>query len=259
MGATEEDGCCADKSALKNRVLEELQNTELQCALAELVAEYWCEFYEVFTVATVEESGKRPENIANEMFSCLHHVVRGLAAPEAEAEQEIRKAKTSHIKRATLDSYKIAINSFLESDSVLSEVLDYVLVSDHIRGPEFEDVVREARLLGKIRSDAKTAYVTAKTLEGRGDFDGCIQSYNQALNLAADLRDRLHTLEADPMVVAAVAKEGLRRSEREKDREEAKRQKWLDRRVTVLVALTGSVLASLVTSLVTPYAKSLFP
>lgn len=79
--------------------LSALRDEKVQIELSELVAEYWFEFHDVYITATVSNGGVRPENITNEMFSCLHHVIRGLGLGPGFVPvpvDEIKKAKNSH-------------------------------------------------------------------------------------------------------------------------------------------------------------------
>ncbi|HAT51370.1 MAG: hypothetical protein HQL07_06495 [Nitrospirae bacterium] len=242
-----------DQDPYRSRAQSLLKSEKVQGALADLVAKYWCEFHPVFRTATGEENGRRPENVSNEMFSCLHHIVRGLVNVENETDsaREIRKAVDSHIKRGTLDSYKIAINSILEEDKVLVELLDYILLADDNLDGNFKDRITHIKRIQQLKRECKVAYIDAKKMEAEAQWSRAIARYEAAMGLALNIRDSLATIHDDPVTVSFLVREGKRRGEREEDAakrlEERKQDKKHDLVKAVVVAVISATLSAFIT------------
>ncbi|HIJ85637.1 MAG: hypothetical protein HW380_190 [Magnetococcales bacterium] len=226
----------------RDHTLALLKNESVQNALADLVDKYWEGFQPVFRIATAEKNGVRPENVANEMFSCLHHVARGLSDVDTiiDSVAEIRKATESHVKRATLDSYKIAINSILEEDKILTSLLDYILLADDLAG-SFKDRVENIKQIHKLKKKCKSAYVDAKKFEAAAKWSDAIEMYDTALKDALKIRTSLEILHEDPVTVAFLAREGRRIEERRRD-------KKFDLKKGVFIALVSSLLTGMIVS-----------
>lgn len=236
-----------DRETYRARALETLRENKVQEALAELVAEYWSELHDVFVTATVHNKGIRPENITNELQACLHHIARGLGVDGADPLVEIERAKNSHIKRGTLDSYKIAINSILEEDDVLLSLLDYILLADDLAG-DFKDRVLDIKGIREMQSVVKEHYREAKHLEAGGNRVQAVGSYNAALDVAMSLKNSLKKLYDDPVYTSFLVREGRRRQDRLKDGEERVEERKKDRRHARKWAIVASIVTGLIVS-----------
>ncbi|MBF0109286.1 MAG: hypothetical protein HQL76_08930 [Magnetococcales bacterium] len=242
-----------DQDSRRTHIISRLQTPVVQEALADLVDDYWDRFQVVFRIATAEKNGVRPANVANEMFSCLHHIARGLTCGTTadDSVAEIRKAYESHIKRATLDSYKIAINSILEEDEVLAGLLDYILLADEVVA-DFKDKVENIKNIHRLKQDCKTAYVKAKEFEAAARWSEAIRTYHDTLDIAKDLRKSLQTLQEDPITIAFLAREGRRRQERTEDRKH-------DFRKGMIIAILASAITAVSTLLIRIYLPQYLP
>ncbi len=94
-------------------VRQRLSQPEVQQKVLEAVLYYYLDFRETTTFAEVLNDGTRPEGLANEVYACFHHLARGLSEKDADAVEEIEKARSSHLKRLALDSNKIILNRIL--------------------------------------------------------------------------------------------------------------------------------------------------
>ncbi|WP_412851523.1 hypothetical protein [Ectothiorhodospira shaposhnikovii] len=194
-----------------------MEDASVRESLAETFSYYARELNDVLTVATIESAGVRPEGLANEVFSAFHHIARGLCLAEADAQEEIEKARSTHLKRATLDSYKIAINSFLKEDTKERELLDYmVLVEDFTR--YVPDGLKKVQEVKDLSREVKGLYAQAKRLESRGEFTQAIKQYNQALARCYTLRQKVEVFTRDQSYVLATAREAKKDSQRISDR-----------------------------------------
>ena len=234
------------RETYKAYALSALQDAAVQEELSELVAEYWFEFHEVFITATVCNSGVRPENITNEMYSCLHHVVRGLGlGPKYFPVDEIKKAKISHIKRGTLDSYKISINSVLKEDDVLLGILDFILLADDLAG-DFKEKIFEIKKVRELQANTKEYYKQAKILEAKGKFAEAIEAYNTALNAGLLMKLSLKKLYDGPIYTSFIAREGKHREDKRKEKDERKKERGEDQRY----AKKWSIFAAIITGII---------
>lgn len=234
------------RETYKDSALSALQDTAVQEEISELVAEYWFEFHDIFITATVCNNGIRPENITNEMFSCLHHILRGLGlGPDYTPVDEIKKAKISHIKRGTLDSYKVSINSVLEEDDVLLGILDFILLADDLAG-DFKEKVFEIKNIRELQANTKEYYKQAKILEAKGKFSESIEAYNAALNTGLLIKLSLKRLYNDPIYTSFIAREGRRRDDKIKEKAERKNEREEDR----IFAKKWAIIASIITSII---------
>jgi hypothetical protein len=103
-----------------------LQDPVIQSKIRDIFLRYYDDLQEILTVATVESGGIRPDGLANEVYACFHHMARALCEANADTDSELKSAQKSHLKRATLDAYKIAINSYLSEEQKMRDVLDYL-------------------------------------------------------------------------------------------------------------------------------------
>ncbi|MBF0175049.1 MAG: hypothetical protein HQL83_16655, partial [Magnetococcales bacterium] len=158
---------------------------------------------------------------------------------------EISKATETHIKRATLDSYKIAINSILEEDTILTNLLGYILLADDVV-TDFKDKVANIREIHQLKQECKKSYIKAKEFEAAAQWSEAIDTYHATLEIAKQIRESLKTLHEDPITTAFLAREGRRRQERQEDRK-------YDYRKNIIIALISSIITAMLTVWVTKF------
>jgi len=236
-----------DKEQATANALALLKDESVQRALAEIFSCYISDLHDILTIATIENAGVRPERLANEIFSSFHHIARGLCIPDADSDKEFRAARSTHLKRAILDSYKIAINAVLEEDNKAKELLDYmVLVEDFTRFiPDGLNKVNEIK--NKSRS-VKALYQSARKHEAHGNVEGAIDNFNKALEGCYELRSLLEAFTKDKSYILACAREAKLQQEKQRDR-----------KFTLSMVLLTAVLSSLATYLVPKIFDSLSP
>lgn len=229
------------KEAGKRRALEKLKKPEVQEQLAEIVSTYFFDLHDILTIATVQSAGIRPEGLSNEIYSCFHHIARGLCISDANVKAELSSAEKSHIKRAILDSYKIAINSILREDEALREILDYlVLAEDFAR--YIPDGMAKVNEIKEISRKVKFSYAAAKRFEARAEFDKAIETYNETLKRGMDLLDLLEIFTKDKVYLLACSREVA------KDKESKK-----NRSIIIIAALLGAVFSAIFTTIANSY------
>lgn len=220
----------------KNRVLEHLKNTEIQEQLAEILITYSIDLHDILTVATVHNSGIRPEGISNEVFSCFHHIARGLCLPDVNVTAELTAARKSHIKRAILDSYKVAINFILKEDEKLKEILDYLVLAEDFAKyiPDGMDKINTIKLHSR---KVKDFYIEAKRSEAKSDFDDAIEKYNLSLEKGMELLDLLEVFTKDKVYLLACSREVSNKKDK----------KW-DRLVIIFSSIIGACIGAFLTA-----------
>ncbi|MEO5341531.1 MAG: hypothetical protein H7837_13615 [Magnetococcus sp. MYC-9] len=232
----------------KEGVITHLQSPGVQDALATLFVDYWVEFYDVYVSAVTLKAGRRPDQITNEMFSALHHLARGLVVPGSNPVVEIEKARSSHIKRATMDSFKIAINTALEADTALEEELDHIIGNEELsRRENYRELLNNLTQIKGLQRRARTAYEAARKKEAHGCFPEAMQEYKNALEHGLRMGEVLRGFRDDPLVIAALVKEGKRTRERNEDKEEQRRARRTDRWILAVLTLFAAVVGSATT------------
>lgn len=158
-----------------------LENPEIRKLIRSLLVEYYLNLQPVLGIATVRNEGIRPEGLTNEIYAAFHHLARGLCEVGANTEKEIRSAEKSHLRRAILDSYKVAINSYITEESKIYNLIDFIsLAEDFDRYfPEAFNVLENLR---NSRALVRKYYEEAKRAEVSGNFDLTIEKFNQALS-----------------------------------------------------------------------------
>lgn len=233
----ERDRLCAN-------VLRMLQKESVQRKLASLLSAYWNDVQPIVVEATVQSAGIRPDGLENEIYSCFHHVARGLCVGngEEEAEREMEKAEDSHLKRVLLDSYKIAIWPCLSQYQVVIEDL-YHLSLDRDFNPEIygADSIGKIRNVLALTTRVKEAYKEAKLHEACGETEQAIGSYDCALVGCGELRNAMEELMNGDVYVVAKAHAARKHAERERDKKELKR----DRCITHIIAIGALVVSIL--------------
>jgi hypothetical protein len=219
----------------KNKALENLKKAEIQEQLAEILVTYSIDLHDILTVATVHNSGVRPEGISNEIFSCFHHIARGLCLPKVDTNAELTAARKSHIKRAILDSYKVAINYILKEDEKLKEILDYLVLAEDFAKyiPDGMDKVNDIKQCSR---KVKIFYIEAKRSEAKSDFDSAIEQYNFALEKGMELLDLLEIFTKDKVYLLACSREVSNKKEK----------KW-DRFIIVFSSIVGACIGAFLT------------
>jgi len=201
----------------KSKALENLKKPEIQEQLAEILSLYSADLHDILTIATVHSSGVRPEGLSNEIYSCFHHIARGLCLSGVDTTAELRSARKTHIKRAILDSYKIAINYILSEDKKLKEVLDYLVLAEDFSKfiPDGMGKVNEIKLSSR---KVISFYSKAKKFESKSEFDKAIEAYNSSLEEGMDLLNLLELFTKDKVYLLACSRSEAQRKERRHDR-----------------------------------------
>lgn len=241
--APEEEPISYERGKHYANALQMLQQESVQRKLASLLSAYWDDVQPIVVEATVQNAGIRQEGLENEIYSCFHHVARGVCVCNGaeEVEREMGKAEDSHLKRVLLDSYKIAIRPCLSQYQFVIEDL-YHLSLDRDFNPEIygADSVRQVRDVLKLTSQIKDAYKAAKMHEACGETEKAIEFYERALVDCGNLRGALEELMKGDVYVVAKAHAASKRAEKESDKRELK----IDRRITHIIA-GGALLVSI--------------
>lgn len=224
-----------DQKHTQARILERLQDGGVQESLSQVFSRYVDDLQELIVLATMENAGVRPKGLVNEIYAAFHHLARALSEETIDFQDEFRSARESHLKRAILDSYKIAINAVLREDEKLRETLDYlVLVEDFARYvPDGLNKINEIK--SKARS-VKDAYRDALRAERHGQFDQAIASFNTSLEQAYELRPLIETFTKDKTYLLACAREA-----------KISKEKCRDRRTAIIAAIISAVLTATLT------------
>lgn len=174
----------SEQEEMQQRACAFLRDEKVQEQLSHLLVSYLTIVQPIVNVATVENNGIRPEGLENEIYSCFHHIARGLCLKESrdEVAVEISKAEDSHLKRLLLDSYKVALRPRMEAyrfviNDLYSLSLDKDFNSD-LYGP---DSVKGVCNLLKTADGIKDTYKAAKDFEAIGDTGRAIEAFEQAL------------------------------------------------------------------------------
>jgi len=212
-----------------------LAEGRVQEKLAEAFAFYFDDLQDILTLASSLHDGERPENLSNEVFSCFHHLARGLCVSDADTSHEFDKAVGSHLKRATLDSYKMVLNYFLHADTKLRETLDYlVLVEDFEK--YVPDGIAKINEINRLGEEVRNELRLGKKDESYGYFDQALGHFNTAVDRAIDLSKEIRCFTGNETYQLACAREARERRERKKDR-------W----TAIIAAVVSAVLAAALT------------
>ncbi len=209
MGATSGD--------THKRIIQRLRDVEVQEAIASVFARYVDDLQGVLVLATSANGGVRPEGLTNEIYSCFHHLARGLSEDGVDPGDQFRSARDSHLKRAILDSYKIALHFILSEDERLREVLDYLVLAEDFTRYVPNGLEKVNEIKGTARS-VRGAYCKAMDAERRGQFTEAMKNYNAALEQGGDLRQQIAEFTEDKTYLLACAREVQKRKEKREDR-----------------------------------------
>ena len=224
-----------DCEALRANALRMLREESVQDRLASLMASYLAVVQPIITEATVEKAGIRPAGLENEIYSCFHHIARGLceSTEKEEAVREVDKGENSHLKRVLLDSYKIAISPSLQEYRFIVEDL-YHLSLDKDFNPDIygAEPIKKIRNILHIKTEVKEAYKRAKYNEALGNSEESIAAYEEALNACGKLRIAINALMEKDVYIVAKAHAARRQAEKDEDRKENR----LNNRITWIIA-----------------------
>jgi hypothetical protein len=165
-----------------------LKDKKYQDTLASVFNEYHADLEEILELATIESNGIRPRHIENEIYALFHHISRSLCDIQEKelAIKEVEHAKNTHLKRAILDSYKIAINNVLKRANKNTEILEEIATDPDYREAINESIVNLNILTGK-KNEIKKKYLEAKKTERKGNTAGAILLYNGTIELLNEL------------------------------------------------------------------------
>lgn len=225
-------------NALKN-----LQNEDVRERLASLVATYMFVVQPIIIEASIQKAGVRPAGLENEIYSCFHHIARGLCvtSKKEETKSEIDRGESSHLKRVLLDSYKVAIGPCLEEYQFIIADL-YQLSLDKDFNPDIygADPIAKIKEVLKIKADVKKDYQDAKRNESLGNTVDAIEAYDAALIGCGKLKIAINDLMKED--VYSVAKAHAARKQAEKD--ESRKEDRLNNRVTWIIAIAALIVAA---------------
>lgn len=226
VGSRESDS----PDALRDNALEMLQERSIQERLATLFASYLRDVQPIVIAATVQRGGVRPEGLENEIYSCFHHVARGLCYKKSvgEARDEVRRGEETHLKRLLLDAYKIAIRPYLEEYQFIVREL-YELSLDKDFNPDVYGVepIKKVQRILEIKTVIKESYREAKYREALGDVESAVKSFYKALKGCYDLTQAIHAMMTEDMYLVAHAHIARRQAERDADRRENRRNNYI--------------------------------
>ncbi len=194
------------ENSIKNRFNEILDHKEYREIIWNLFYNYNDEVQELIELASVDNDIKRQENIANEIYAIFHHLNKSLLESDTikESLSEINSANKTHLKRITLDAYKIIITSILEEDKNLVDILEDAILDDDFRSsldPEYIDNIRN---LSHARRDIKNGYLRAKKFERKGKFNEAKKEYKKIVQMASKQREIMDLVTSDRHLVFAI-------------------------------------------------------
>lgn len=236
-----------------------LKQEEVQNQVAHLFAVYLATVHPIAGAAAVQNGGERPQCLENEVYSCFHHIARGICCKVniSETCQEVRKGEDSHLKRLLLDAYKIAIRPQLKEYRFIVEEL-YHLSLDKEFNPAIygEEPIKKVAAILKIKTRIKNSYEKAKRSEALGDCETAIEAFADALANCYELAYSINALmDLNVIVIAKAhmarknaekqAAESQRLKEREEDKRENRDSNWWSRAIAI-AALLVSVLSWLI-------------
>lgn len=218
-----------------------LANGEYQKALLSVFEDYHNDLEEILELATIENNGLRPRNIENEIYALFHHISRSICHIKNadDAIKEVKGAKNSHLKRAILDSYKIAINSVLKESDKKTDLLE-----DIATDPDYRECIDESvinlRLLKKRKSEIKKTYLEAKKKEREGNMAEAQKLYNGAIEKILTLSKKIDEIEKNNTFLLAL--KHIKRIEKSKKKQN-RFSFWMVVLSCVLTALCTTLLA----------------
>jgi len=170
-----------------------IQDPEVQKAIENTISYYYNDCKEIVIAAEVAGSGERPAGLPNEVYSCFHHLARGICEPKCENPvMECGDKAINHLKRAAYDAHKIVINASLRQTEDFLDYLSYVLSDPKYRdliGDDY-DAIRNMRM---CRDAVKSAYITAKMKESAGS-DDTLKAFEEATEKAQELLEFYNNL-----------------------------------------------------------------
>jgi hypothetical protein len=227
-----------------------LQNSTYQDVLYSVFDEYHSDLEDILELATIESNGKRPQHLTNEIYSLFHHISRSIChiTDVQKAIEEVNHAKKSHLKRAILDSYKIAVNkALIRVDKAYTLLEDLSLDSDYRQF--IDNTVCDLKEIDTSRKTIKKCYLGAKKHERKGDVQSALFFYNLSLEKINDLSLKIKEIEEN--IPFNLALKRIKKFEIEK-----KKSKRFSVGFSIFIAILSCVLTALCTHFVDSLAKN---
>jgi hypothetical protein len=231
----------SDEQLSVDEIAKRISDYETTKALAHLLRFYYYDVHDLNSFASAENGGKRIDGLMNEIYSCFHHIARGLCERNNDKDaqiDEIKKATNTHLHRLVLDAYKVIIASFISEYTHVVETLKYFVLIEYI-GSFSEDSVQAARnILGKA-TIVKENFRHAKTLEKQGNFDQTVEAFNQTIETCYDLREEINIFNKSELYCLAHAKYA-------KDQQNRKNEKCKERLWQLFVVVFTGILGCII-------------
>ena len=233
-----------DFHRLKENALVMLRQEDMQVRVAHLFASYLSIVQPIVNTASVQNAGVRPECLENEIYSCFHHIARGLCCKEdfSSALNEVKKGEDSHLKRLLLDAYKLAIRPQLEEYAFIVEEL-YSLSLDKDFNPDVfgTEPIKKVRNILDIKNRVKDAYQEAKHNEAMGDIGKAVVAFEHSLSDCYALRIAIDELMKEDIFIVAKAHVARKQAEKEKDRRENRWRFWISQGIALAAVAVSTV------------------
>lgn len=228
----------------EKQLLKTLLNESIAKETISLLVKYQNDLCELLDIATIENDGIRPRGITNEVFSCFHHIVRGIykstdsnnAIDIAAFKKEADSAQR-HLLRGILDCYKIILSSFLKEEKQLKETLAYLnLVED------FEKYIPDGQVeingINNLQIQIEDEYKKAKSFERNGQSQDAVDHFNKCLVCCYKQRTKIKKFTKNKTYLLACARENRERKEKHKNR-----------LIAIWIPITASILTVILTML----------
>jgi len=164
--------------------------------------------------------GQRPLNVENEIFAAFHHIARSIFHAETYmiAKEELNKAINTHLKRTTLDIYKLLLDSILTEIKTIHTLIMHIIVDEDIKN-NLPDGTKIANKVEKIRKNIRKYYLSAKMKERIGLHDDAIEDYKRAYEEATESIKVIDQVKDNQTFKYIAAKINKRQQERKEDRQ----------------------------------------
>ena len=220
-------------------IADRIRDPKIAQALADLLYFYYYDAHDLNSFASAENEGKRLEGLLNEIYSCFHHVARGLCEPENDSRQqlsEIKRAEQTHLHRLVLDAYKVIIASFLEEYTHVVETLKYFILIEYLEAFQRESV-ETARNILEMATAVKKEFMAAKKAEKHGDFNRTVELFNSTIEKCYLLREGIQKFNKSDLYCLALSK---REKEQQDKKSEKKKDRYWQIACIIIAALFGA-------------------
>ena len=198
---------------------------------------YYNRINEVFDWATIANSGIRPTGICNEIYSCFHHIARGLyeysKTSRDDFSNQVNLAKR-HLLRCELDCYKIILNEHLKRFHAIEETLSAISVLD-----DFEIYVPSglAKLEELYRIGEKINHfaLQARREEAAGHSERAIKCYRICLRLISKHGDLQDAFTKNKTYLMAARREARKLKEN-------KKTMYFNAMTTIIASIIGGII-----------------